>query len=176
MNPTSLVLRPFERGDTDAVRALNAANVPAVGELDDERLAFFTTDAVFRVAAVEGQLVGMFVGLPHGTPYWSPNYRWFADRYPAFAYVDRVAVATGARQLGVGRAFYDEFEAWARHHTIDLLCAEVNEEPPNPVSMRFHAALGFDVVASTHPYGDEQRVAMVVKRLERLRSRPHQRR
>ena len=47
-----------------------------------------------------------------------------------------------------------------------LLCAEVNTEPPNPRSLRFHDLFGFDMVAQFEPTGSpEYRVGMMVKKL-----------
>ena len=31
--------------------------------------------------------------LREGTPYESPNYRWFSERYPEFVYIDRIVIA-----------------------------------------------------------------------------------
>lgn len=164
--PTSLSIRDVEPGDLDAVRLVNAANVPEVGPLDDERIQLFLADdARFRVVEGADGIVGVFVGLTEGVAYRSPNYRWFADRHDRFAYVDRIALQPDARGSGVADAIYDEFEAWATSTGRPVVCAEVNTVPPNPRSLRFHERRGFEVVGDVAPYGGDERVAMVEKRL-----------
>ncbi|MDH4075128.1 MAG: GNAT family N-acetyltransferase, partial [Acidimicrobiia bacterium] len=88
------------------------------------------------------------------------------ERHPSFAYIDRVAIDERQRGAGWGPALYREFEAWARESGRSLLCAEVNTEPPNPRSLRFHDLFGFDMVAQFRPYGtNDYRVGMMEKRL-----------
>ncbi len=53
-----------------------------------------------------------------------------------------------ARGRGVARALYEAVFADARAAGLPLVCCEVNVEPPNPVSDAFHAALGFETLAS----------------------------
>jgi uncharacterized protein len=150
--------------DDDAVRAVNGANVPEVGPLDEDRLHLFSTRAAsFDVVEVGGAVVGVFVGLAEDLPYTSPNYRWFADRHRRFAYVDRIALQPEVRGLGVADALYDRFESWARASGRPVVCAEVNVEPPNPRSLRFHERRRFTVVGELAPYGNHERVAMVEK-------------
>ncbi len=152
--------------DDDAVRAVNAANVPEVGALDDDRLQLFAARAAsFQVVELEGSVVGVFVGLADSLPYASPNYRWFAARHARFAYVDRIALQPVARGLGIADELYDRFEGWARSTGLPVACAEVNVEPPNPRSLRFHERRGFAVVGELAPYGTDERVALVEKPL-----------
>jgi len=159
-------IRPCIPDDEPAVRAVNAANVPEVGPLDDERLALFSSRASrFEVVDLDGEVVGLFVGLVEGVPYGSPNYRWFAARHERFAYVDRIALQPGARGLGVADELYERFEAWAAGTGRPVVCAEVNVVPPNLRSMRFHERRGFAVVGEVAPYGTDERVAMVEKRV-----------
>lgn len=159
-------VRPVRRADLPAVRALNAANVPAVGPLDDERIALFLAEAeAFWVAVSQDEVVGLFVGLLAGHDYASPNYQWFSQRHERFAYVDRIALAPAARGTGLADECYDRWEEAARAAGAAVVCAEVNVEPPNPRSLAFHARRGILPVAEVAPYGDDQRVAMLEKRL-----------
>ena len=159
-------VRDRRTGDDAAIRALNQANEPDVGPLDDERLALFGAEAArFQVVVQDGALLGLFVGLTEGLAYPSPNYRWFADRHPRFAYVDRIALAPELRGEGVADALYDGFEQLAAATGRTVVCAEVNVVPPNPRSLRFHERRGYAVVGEEAPYGTDERVAMVEKRL-----------
>ena len=156
------MIRQYEDSDADAVLALNAANVPEVGTMDAEKLALFVEHSpYFRVVEVDGQVVGMLVGLSETeTVYPSPNYKWFYERYPSFAYIDRVALAESVRGKGWGPALYQDFEAWARANDKPALLAEVNTIPNNPRSIRFHELYGFTEVGRERPYGPDEEVAM----------------
>jgi uncharacterized protein len=154
MSPTGSVVRVRRFGDGDAAWVLdrNAANLPAVGPMDAARLEWFVEHApVLLVAEVDELPAGFLIGLEQGSPYASPNYRWFAERYPSFVYVDRVVVDEPFRAAGVGRRLYDYLVGWSdgRH---PVLCAEVNTVPPNEVSLRFHERYGFAPVGSLAPY------------------------
>ncbi len=160
------IIRPRTPADDDRIRAVNAANVPEVGPLDEERLALFAGGAPhFDVVEVDGVIEGLFVGLGEGLAYASPNYRWFLDRHERFAYVDRIALEPVARGIGVADELYARFESWARETGRPVVCAEVNVEPPNPRSMRFHERRGFVAVGELAPYGTDERVAMVELRV-----------
>lgn len=159
-------IRPRTPTDDDRVRAVNAANVPEVGPLDEDRLALFAEAAPhFDVIEVDGVVAGLFVGLTEAMAYASPNYRWFDDRHDRFAYVDRIALQPEARGIGIADELYARFERWASETGRSVVCAEVNVEPPNPRSMRFHERRGFAVVGELAPYGTEERVAMVEKQV-----------
>ena len=47
---------------------------------------------VFETSA--GVIAGFLLAVPEGADYGSPNYRWFAERYPKLLYIDRVVVST----------------------------------------------------------------------------------
>lgn len=152
--------------DHDAIRRVNLANEPEVGPLDAPRIELFTESAArFQVVVADGDVVGLFVGLAEGVDYSSPNYRWFSDRHERFAYVDRVALEPAVRGTGCADALYLEFETWAAASGRRLVCAEVNTVPANPRSLRFHQRRGFVVIDEVAPYGGEERVAMLEKRL-----------
>jgi uncharacterized protein len=117
------------------------------------------------VVELDGAVVGIFVGLAEGSEYASPNYRWFAARHDRFAYVDRIALEPVAQGIGIADEVYERFEMWAAATGRPVVCAEVNVEPPNPRSMRFHERRGFATVAEVAPYGTDERVAMVQKQV-----------
>ena len=163
------MIRSYTESDAEAVVALNQACMPEVGPLDDERLAGFARWApYFKVVEVDGAIRGLMVGLTEEAPYPSPNFGWFADRYPLFAYVDRVAIAESERGAGWGPALYRDFEQWAIDNQRPMLCAEVNVEPPNPRSLRFHEIYGFEAIEQFEPTGSpDYRVVMLRKDLSR---------
>lgn len=138
-----IVLRPARPEDWPGIVALNNAEVPNVGPLTDESGAWYRSHADTTVAEVGGVIVAVLVVLYDGSNYTSPNYGWFAERRPSFAYVDRVAVAVEHKGRGIGRRLYDHAAGAARALGKPLLTAEVNLEPRNDASLAFHAACGF---------------------------------
>lgn len=157
------MIRPLEPDDLDAVLALNQANVPEVGPLDASALAALAAASPWsRIVEVDGAVEGFMIGLAHGVDYASPNYRWFVQRHPRFAYVDRIALAPGARGAGHAVALYQAFATLAHDQDLPVLCAEVNLVPPNPRSLRFHHRFGFTEVGQQVVHGS-YRVALLEK-------------
>lgn len=163
------MIRSYSGEDAEGVLALNAACVPEVGPMDGEKLAEFATWAnYFKVVDVDGRIGGFLIGLTEDAPYTSVNFGWFAERYDSFAYVDRVAVSETDRGAGWGPALYRDFEQWAKDNQRPMLCAEVNTQPPNPRSLRFHEIFGFDQLEQFEPTGSsDYKVVMLRKALDR---------
>ena len=151
--------------DLAEILALNESEVPHVGRVDIERMHWFAENATyFRVAKLDGQLGAFLIGLRPGTSYQSLNYRWFCDRYEDFAYVDRIAVATAGRRLGLASRLYDDFAA-AMPPSVDVMTCEVNIRPPNESSMLFHTRLGFREVGTLSSEHGDKKVALLLKNL-----------
>lgn len=137
-------LREFQPGDAARILELNAASVDKLSPLDAAALAALQAQAALaRVATCDGDPCGFLIALREGTDYASPNYRWFAERYDAFLYIDRVVVDAACRGRGIARRLYADAFAHARAHGLELLACEYDVEPPNPASGALHAALGF---------------------------------
>ncbi len=158
-------LRPYEAAHAESVLALNAACQPEVGSLDNEKLDRFADWApYFKVVEADGALVAFLIGLTEEAPYESPNFGWFVNKVDSFAYIDRIAVAEQARGAGIGPLLYQDFEQWAISASKKSLCAEVNVEPPNPRSLRFHEIYGFEALEEFEPTGSaDYRVVMLAK-------------
>ena len=140
-------IRRFSREDLDALHLINEASVPGVGTLTRDRLAALVADSAATLVAVDTheKPTGFVLVMLEGLGYESLNYRWLSERYDRFAYVDRIAVAEAARGRRIGEALYAAaIEAFAGNRPV--LLAEVNLEPPNPGSLRFHKRLGFRAV------------------------------
>lgn len=161
------MIRRYDPSDATAVLAINERNVPEVGDMDADKLAFFADCSPhFEVVEAEGSIVGFLIGLTEEhTGYPSKNYQWFVERYPSFAYVDRIAIDEAGRGQGHGPELYRRFEAWSIANAKPHLCAEVNTVPDNPRSHRFHELFGFEGVERQHPYGPDTEVLMYAKRL-----------
>ena len=155
--------RPATPADFPAILALNAAVVHLTSPLDAERLAALHAQAALhRVAEHDGRVVAFLLALREGADYASPNYRWFAARYPRFLYVDRVVVAAAAPRLGFGSALYADLFAHAAAQDVATLACEYDLEPPNPRSAQFHAKHGFCEVGQQTLYGGQKSVSLQI--------------
>ena len=137
---------PIPRECEAAVLALNNAHATELSWLDPARLAAMLRDAFY--ARQIGDTAAFLLAFDEHAAYDSPNYLWFRARYPRFVYVDRVAVAPTARGHGLARRLYASLINRATAHGYDVLGCEVNLDPPNPASDRFHAALGFTEIGT----------------------------
>jgi hypothetical protein len=151
--------------DLPQVLAINETVVPAVNSLDAERMQwFFETAPWFRVAEADDAVCGMLIGFFDGCDYQSENYRWFSEHFAHFAYVDRVAVRPSARRQGLATRLYHDFID-GMPAGVPVLTCEVNVEPPNPDSLRFHERLGFETVGRQRTEQDRKEVALLALEL-----------
>ena len=151
--------------DRTAVLALNAANVKETAPLDGAALQALL-DESFHVGLRDEGRTAVLIALDQDADYASPNFIWFRERYPRFAYVDRIIVSAAARGQGHARSLYEELFSVARAAGHDVITCEINTEPPNPGSDAFHAALGFIEVGDAWIEGGAKRVRYLVRRLE----------
>jgi predicted GNAT superfamily acetyltransferase len=152
------LFRTIEASDLDRVLAINTANVPEVGAIDLGALEFLVSEApIALIAEHDHALVGFCVVLAPGSAYSSVNYRWFMKRHPDALYLDRVAFDLSAQGRGWGTAMYDEVGRRMRDRFPDAtaLTLEVNVDPPNEPSLRFHAKQGFVEVGRQMSHGIE---------------------
>ena len=157
------MLRDARPDDAAAVLRLNHESVQYLSAMDAPRLALLAAQAsYFRVDEEYGRVQAFLLGFREGSAYDSPNYRWFAARYPRFLYIDRIVIDAPARARGLGRRFYQDLFAQARADGVPRVTCEIDSDPPNPVSHRFHAAWGFQEVGS-QVYGvSHKRVSLQV--------------
>jgi len=158
-------IRPLTTHDLAAALALNQAAQPAVGGLDRQALAHLEAEATWSLALDDdGCLIGFTIVFAPGADYASVNYRWFCDRYPSLAYLDRVVIHPAYRSRGLGSALYADLEQriGGAH---PLLTCEVNLRPRNDGSLRFHERLGFEAVGEQDTDGGSKRVVLLAKRL-----------
>lgn len=123
---------------------INQANVPALGEETPDSLGRIMEWSAMAIGVdVDSELVGFCLVLDPGQPYPSPNYLWFQERYSNFVYLDRVGFAAAHCGQGHGAALYAEVERRAGLGQRASFTLEVNLDPPNVGSIRFHQRLGF---------------------------------
>ncbi len=142
------LLRAPRSSDEPALLALNNAHAEETSLLEAGAL----TD-LLRISyrtRVAPDCDGLCIALNQDAPYRNPNFAWFASRHERFVYVDRIIVAASARGRGLARRFYEDLMDAMRADGLEILCCEVNLEPPNPGSDRFHAAMGFEEAGRAH--------------------------
>lgn len=155
------VIRELAAADIPALVAINDAAYPAVPITPEAEFADLVgLTSLALIAEREGQPLGFVLVMEPGRDYASENYRFFSERSTDFFYIDRIVLAPDARGRGVGRALYARVFDAARELGASEVTCEVNVEPINPVSLAFHAALGFTEVGRQATKGGEIVVAM----------------
>ena len=153
----------------DQVLAINNANVPAVSELTAHEFEFDLRHSLHALMIADesgDELRAFCITFGPGAPYQSSNYKWFSDRYETFVYLDRIAVSSQHQNKGYGAALYGALEQLMISDGINsLLACEVNLQPPNPGSLRFHHRLGFSEVGQ-HESKPGLIVSMLTKRVD----------
>ncbi|MVA95945.1 GNAT family N-acetyltransferase [Nitratireductor sp. CAU 1489] len=146
MNSESLPILPLGADVEPAVLDLNNRHAVELSFLEPERLARMIGDAF--CARRIGQVEAFLIAFDQDADYDSPNFQWFKARYSHFVYVDRVAVDPAARGKGHARRLYRHVFDRAATGGYPLVTCEVNEQPPNPASDAFHAAMGFEAIGA----------------------------
>lgn len=156
-------LAPLDEEALPAILALNNEHARELSWLEMPKLRHLAGEAFLALRA--GEADAFLLAFDQDADYDSENFLWFKARYPRFAYVDRVAVASHARGRGLARAFYETLFAKARDAGHTMVACEVNSDPPNPGSDAFHAAMGFREVGTAAIYGGERSVRYFVREL-----------
>ena len=140
------VVRNIEIADLPRVLEINNVNTPGVSELTFTELETDLENSLHALAIdnEQGEVCAFCITFDPGAPDAGDNHRWFAERYESFVYLDRIAIDSNHQNRGLGAVLYQSVEL----HMLDsaqhsLLCCEVNLEPPNPGSLRFHQRIGF---------------------------------
>lgn len=164
-------IREATADDLDVIALLNRGALPAVSDVDGRGLWRLMEQSSTTLVAVEesadgdGGVVGFLIAFGPHADYASPNYRFFADRYPSFRYIDRVVVDPSHARRGIGAGLYAELESAAARDGVEVLTAEVNVRPLNAESLAFHAARGFAAVGEQDTEGGAKRVRLLVREL-----------
>lgn len=163
-----MTIRDAEPADFAQILALNHDHVHFLSPLVADRLALLHGQAAYHRVSVgdDGVVNAFLLALREGQTYDSLNYRWFASRYPRFLYIDRIVIAATQQGRGLGRLLYDDLLAFARARGIGVVACEIDEDPPNPTSMRFHQARGFREVGSQVVGSRRKRVSLQILPLD----------
>ena len=154
-------IRDAVESDFAQVLQLNRESEHFLSPLDLPRLRWLNHMAAYhRVLGSGGQVDAFLIALREGCAYDSVNYRWFAQRYPRFLYIDRIVVAAQRQGNGAGRHLYTDLVGFARAGGAGLVTCEIDADPPNEPSRRFHATLGFTEVGSQLAGASQKRVSL----------------
>jgi len=157
---------------SDTIRSATEADFPDILRLNDEWVHFTShLDAAalaglhaqspyHRVVEEDGRVVAFLLAMREGCDYASVNYRWFDDRGGAFLYIDRVIVDGSAQGRGVARMLYDDLISYADATGVGRIVCELDVDPPNEASARFHDAYGFIEVGTQLVAGGTKRVSL----------------
>jgi predicted GNAT superfamily acetyltransferase len=147
--------------DFTEVLALNEESVQYLSPLSSSQLVSLHRQSAFHcIVEAEGRVIAFILALRQGMDYDSVNYRWFAQRYAEFLYVDRVVVSRDAHGSGAGSILYRQLFGHASRHGIPVVACEFDVEPPNPASERFHAKFGFVEVGRQSVAGGRKTVSL----------------
>lgn len=155
------MIRPAVPFDFEQILALNREWERYLSPVDHARLVELDRKAAYhRVVQHERRIAAFLLVFREGSDYDSANYRWFAERYERFLYVDRVVVGSRYQRKGFGVALYRDLFDFAREARVERITCEYDLEPKNEVSERFHQAFGFEEVATRWVDGGKKRVTL----------------
>ncbi len=154
--------RPLSQNDVHSMWAINEQGLPGTGQVSEQEVSDLLNLSTLSLGVFRNEnLLGFVICLSPGTNYTSLNYAWFNEKYDDFIYVDRIAVSLDQRDKGIGSKLYEKVIDYSQANTIPI-AAEVNLNPPNPGSMRFHHRFGFEEVGVLHH--KEKSVIMLLRR------------
>jgi predicted GNAT superfamily acetyltransferase len=125
----------------EALLQLNNASARETSSLTPERFDQLIESA--RVALFACPAAALLLAFEQSDDYNGQHFIWFRGQLDRFLYIDRVIVAEAYRRHGLGRLLYAETFKRALQLGHTTVTCEVNQQPPNPTSDKFHAALGF---------------------------------
>ena len=160
--PTNIMqARHLSKEDAVFAWEINEQGLPGTGKVTVEEVSRLIEISNISLGVYEQeQLVGFVICLSPNVDYGSLNYAWFNEKFDNFLYVDRIAVSKDHRNNGIGSYIYQKLIEISQQKNVPIT-AEVNLEPPNPGSMRFHHRFNFVEVGTLHH--NEKSVTMLMR-------------
>lgn len=163
---SAAIIRPAQPSDFGDILRLNSEWAHFTSALDEAGLARLHSQAAYhKVVERNGRVAALLLALREGTDYASPNYRWFSDGGGEFLYVDRVIVDRAEHGSGLAALLYDDLFLFAKLEHIERVTCELDIEPPNEASRRFHDKYGFAEVGTQWVAGGKKRVSLRESRI-----------
>ena len=143
--------------DFAAILALNLESEHFLSPLNPNKLKRLCREAaVFQVATSQDLVAGFLLVFSPQAEYDSPNFLWFKARYHDFLYVDRIVISEKFRGHHLASKLYEQLENHTLARGVARIVCEVNIDPPNPASLRFHESQGFVEVGRQSIPSDEK--------------------
>ena len=157
-----MAIRNVEPKDMEFILELNKTNVEVLSPMDQAKFSYFDKCSdMFQVAEVNGEPAAFLIALREGLEdYTSENYIWFSGQYDRFLYVDRIVIDEKFRGMGLGRKIYEGVFDRAAKAGLSTVTAEIDIEPYNEPSLKFHEAMGFEEVGQQVIRGGEIKVSL----------------
>ena len=145
----SINVSNYSELELNAIFDLNQLNTPEVGSLEslDYLKKLIGLSAYNLLMLSDEEIIGFIICMREGSTYGSENYKFFTQRLKKFLYVDRVVVDERHRRSGLGKAIYQDIFAYVNDKNLPI-ALEVNTEPVNQPSLKFHEKMGFEKVGS----------------------------
>lgn len=124
--------------------SLNQENTPEVGSIKsfESFVSLINISSLNLLIQFKNQPIGFVICFRENSDYQSPNYKYFDQKKKNFLYIDRVVIKSGFRRKGLGTKVYEFLKRTASKELLPI-CCEVNSDPPNDISMKFHTKNGF---------------------------------
>jgi predicted GNAT superfamily acetyltransferase len=156
-----MLLRDANPSDFPQILELNEASVNFLSPLTPVRLEHLHKEAAYhRVLETDGNVAAFLLAFREGCAYDSPNYRWFAENYDKFIYIDRIVVCVAYQGRGIGHRFYTDLFSFARQTNASRVTCEFDIDPPNDRSRRFHERYGFKEVGTQSVASGKKQVSL----------------
>jgi len=160
------LIRDATSEDLSVILQLDLESEAFLSPLSFERLLELHRQAWYhRVAVREGEIAAFLLALGPAADYDSPNYRWFAERYTDFVYIDRIVVSAMARGAQIATSMYEDMFLRAVQRGVPLVTCEFDTDPPNEASRAFHERFGFVEVGTQRVGANRKSVSLQQLRL-----------
>ena len=156
----SYIIKKFsnliEKNLLEQIFLINQENTPEVGSLSSitELKNLIQLSSINYYVIFENKLIGFMICFRESSDYKSMNYKFFCKKETKFLYIDRIAIKNEYRRKGIGKSLYKKLDSIANDKNLPL-CCEVNKEPLNDISIRFHKDFGFYEVGE-HNFKDHR--------------------
>lgn len=161
-----LQLKDFSKEDLEFIFECNQLNKPQVGNLTLDKLKLLVKNSHYlKVAFYNGNPAGFLLCLIEDKNYDSPNYQWVSKKYSNFIYIDRISIMPQFQNMKIGTAFYLDLITFSCLNNFSSIICEVNIQPPNPGSFRFHKRFDFLECGSQFTEQGTKEVQFLIKQL-----------
>ena len=130
-----------DRPHSEALLHLNNASARETSLLTAERFDYLIRSARFTLLVPPA--IALLLAFEDTDNYDGGHFLWFRGKPGRFVYIDRVVVSKEWRRHGLARMLYEDLFRRATDLGHSRVVCEVNVQPPNLESDRFHNALGF---------------------------------